>query len=122
MSSIDYAALDAEDNGTDDEQNEDFAGHEEPAPLEAVPASVPAHTMAQPSTRKRASKRALTEEERLERALAQVETLQAKVTAKREERRSRLVEDLYPKHNIVESPGDLGEAKRISELRRALGL
>ncbi|GAA1604095.1 hypothetical protein [Leucobacter chromiireducens] len=115
--SIDYAALDAADDETIDEQEDDFM------PQEAVPAQ-PAAPAAAPAAapRKRASKRALTEDERLERALAQVETLRARVTAKREERRSRLVEDLYRKHNIVEEPGDLGEAKRISELRRALGL
>ncbi|QZY52252.1 hypothetical protein [Leucobacter tenebrionis] len=109
MSNIDYAALDAEDNEAtpyehDDEQEVGPVLQETAAP------------------RKRTSKRPLTEEERLERALAQVETLQARVTAKREERRSRLVEDLYRLHNIVESPGDLGEAKRSTELRRALGL
>lgn len=117
MSNIDYAALDAEDNDLttdehDDEQEADFMPQEA-----AVPAAVPAT-----APRKRSSKRALTEEERLERALAQVETLQQKVLAKREERRSRLVEDLYRKHNVVEGSGDLGEAKRIAELRRALGL
>ncbi|GAB2554381.1 hypothetical protein [Leucobacter ruminantium] len=119
--SFDYAALDAEDQkSTDHEQDEDFSEAEELAQDVAAPAAV--LPPAQPSTRRRTSKRALTEEERLERALAQVETLQARVTAKREERRSRLVEDLYRLHNIVESPGDLGEAKRIAELRRALGL
>lgn len=105
-SSINYAALDAEDN---DRGNEE---HQEAVAPDAAPAPA----------RRRPSRRALTEDERLERALAQVETLQQRVVAKREERRSRLVEDLYALHGVSGEPDDLSEARRIAELRERLGL
>lgn len=80
-----------------------------PAPVAAAPAPRP-------------KRRGLSDEERLAKALADVESLQAKVVAKRDERRQQLIEDLYERYSIEAAADDPGEARRIEQLRAKLGL
>lgn len=68
------------------------------------------------------SRRPKSDEELLAESERRVQSLKAKITGARDKRRTDLVEDLYARFGIGQQPGDLGEAKRISLLRRRLDI
>lgn len=114
MASHDYAqpvAEDAEQHGAED----DYADAHE-APADAVPEA--SATPAGPEKKRTASKRPpkLTDEEKLANALANVASLQEKVTAQRAANRDALIEHLYVTYGVAAIDGDLSEAKRLAAL------
>ena len=67
-------------------------------------------------------RRPKSDEDRLAESERRVQSLKAKITGARDKRRADLVEDLYARYGIGQQPGDLGEAQRISRLRRRLDI
>lgn len=67
-------------------------------------------------------RRPKSDEDRLAESERRVQSLKAKITGARDKRRADLVEDLYARYGIGQQPGDLGEAQRISLLRRRLDI
>lgn len=68
------------------------------------------------------SRRPKSDEELLAESERRVQSLKAKINGARDKRRADLVEDLYARYGIGQQPGDLGEAQRISLLRRRLDI
>lgn len=66
----------------------------------------------------RPKRRALTAEEKLANALADVASLQEKVTALRDSNRQATIEELFRRFEIDEIEGDLSETKRCDALLR----
>ena len=90
----------------------EFNQYDEALTTDAEPAPTRQHR----STRKPP----LTPEQRLAKAIADVETLQVKVIARRDEQRHELIEDLYQRFEIDEFESDLSETKRLAALSAKL--
>lgn len=92
MTDINYAALDADDDSNVSE--------------------VKSHRAAVARPRRKA----LSAEEKLKKALADVASLQEKVVALRTENRESAIEELFRRFEIDEIEGDLSETKRCDAL------